>query len=633
MTKSKRMSIPSGIIVVLAVLLATACGTFEVGIISNTSGTQATPTGPGKPVATPVAPTPSASAAIPQPTARPSEVTTVAVTPDGAVWYGFGLRVWPAAGGGGVKRRFGGAVTHFGFDDGLPDERVQLLKVAPDGVLWAGAGRYLATFNGRAWEVIQPVARYIDSAVVDITFTPDGAVWIASPFELVRFDGRSVTMYGQMVHALAVAPDGAIWAAGWEGLQDSAYVGRFDGLDWTTHNTIEAFQERVAKMAITPDGLVWGATGRHGVVRFDGESWREYTTADGLPSNAIVDIGVAPDGLLWAVTDYGVAYFDGSAWASVDDAPGWITAMAFAPDATIWFGTSTGTVENYEPKPDIYLAMTPPAPVGTEDAAQIQSFEVAPAQIDPGDVVTLTWEALGDRATICPSARFVLFAPDDCWDVPLSGTTTFTVPHEAAGAQFIGFNLTVESDDSPSPAAGWVSTALKCETSWFFTDDPQAGICPGEPIRSYGAAQRFERGTMLWIEELGRYVILEEASLLGDEARKTVSYVHDPLDILQDTSAQVHPPEGLYAPVSGFGLVWRGDVRNSAGYRESLGWALEPEFGYETVFQCDDALPSGGRSWQTCYLKGPNDEVIVLHPLGGWHLLGEQESRVPQNDG
>jgi hypothetical protein len=624
MIRSRRMTIPFATAVALAMLLATACGTFELGIeVNDTSGTQATPTAVGEPVATPVGPTPSASPVVPQPTAKPSDVTTMAVTPDGAVWCGFGLRAWPAAGGGGVKRWFGETVTHFGLDDGLPDESVQVLKVAPDGVLWAGAGRYLARFNGRAWEVIEPVARHIDSAVADITFTPDGAAWIASPFTLVRFDGRSVTMYDQMVHALAVAPDGAIWASGWEGLQDSAYVGRFDGLDWTTHNTIEAFQERVAKIAITPDGLVWGATGRHGVVRFDGQGWKEYTTADGLPSNAIVDIGVAPDGLLWAVTDYGVATFDGSAWVSVDDVPGWIKTMAFAPDGSIWFGTSAGTVENYEPKPDITLTMTPSSP-GTEAAAQILSFEVAPAQIDPGDAVTLTWKALGDRATICPSARFVLFAADDCWDVPLSGMTSFTVPQEATGAQFIGFTLTVESDDSPTPAVGHVSTALKCDTSWFFTDELQAGICPREPIRSYAAAQRFERGTMLWIQELGRYVILEETTLHGQDGRKQVSYVHDPLEITRDTSAEVHAPEGLHAPVSGFGLVWRGDVRSSPGYRERLGWALEPEFGYDTVFQCDDALPSGGRSWQTCYLKGPSDEIVVLHPLGGWHLLSER---------
>ena len=50
----------------------------------------------------------------------------------------------------------------------------------------------------------------------------------------------------------------------------------------------------------------------------------------------------------------------------------------------------------------------------------------------------------------------------------------------------------------------------------------------------------------------------------------------------------------------------------------AFGWALGPEFGYQAVYQCDDAPPTGGRSWQTCALLGPDGEVVVLHPLGGW---------------
>jgi len=266
-----------------------------------------------------------------------------------------------------------------------------------------------------------------------------------------------------------------------------------------------------------------------------------------------------------------------------------------------------------------------PTPTGTPAKPQILSFEVTPTQIEPGDAVTLTWEARGDQATICPSARFVLFTSDNCQQVPLSGATTFTIPLEAAGFQFIDFLLNVETHgSSPPEVMGQVSVALKCHTTWFFSDEPQAGVCPTELIRSYAAAQRFERGTMIWLEQLGRYIILDETLLQEQDARKQVDYVYDPLEIIRDTSTEIHPPEGFYAPQSGFGLVWRGDVSNAPGYRETLGWALHPEFGYEAIFQCDDARPSGGRSWQTCYLKGPDDEVIVLHPLGGWYLLGER---------
>ncbi|NIO69044.1 MAG: hypothetical protein GTN71_08415, partial [Anaerolineae bacterium] len=80
-----------------------------------------------------------------------------------------------------------------------------------------------------------------------------------------------------------------------------------------------------------------------------------------------------------------------------------------------------------------------PSPTETPANPQILSFEVTPTWSDPGDTVTLTWEARGDRATICPSARFVLFTSDDCQPVPLSGTTTFTIPLEATGFHFIDF--------------------------------------------------------------------------------------------------------------------------------------------------------------------------------------------------
>lgn len=276
------------------------------------------------------------------------------------------------------------------------------------------------------------------------------------------------------------------------------------------------------------------------------------------------------------------------------------------------------------PTPATPEASPPPTPTGTPIHPRILTFRVTPAQADPGDTVTLTWEASGERATICPSARFVLFTSDDCQNVTLSGATTFTIPLEAAGFQFITFLLSVGTDDSPGAEMESVTVALKCHLTWFFSDEPQAGICPTAPVTSFAAAQYFERGTMIWIEQLGRYFILEQTLLYPDDVRKQVYFIQDPLEIFRDSSAEIDPPEGLYAPESGFGLVWRGDVSGSPGFRESLGWALSPEFGYEAILQCDDALPSGGRSWQTCYLRRPDDEAVALHPLGGWHLLGER---------
>jgi hypothetical protein len=244
--------------------------------------------------------------------------------------------------------------------------------------------------------------------------------------------------------------------------------------------------------------------------------------------------------------------------------------------------------------------------------------------VDPGDEVVLAWEAVGERAILCPSARFVLFTRDDCRLISPKGRITYTIPLEATGFQFIHFSLTAQAEGVPGSSPWQVSVALKCRLKWFFSEEPQAGICPTEPIELAAVAQRFERGTMIWLEALGRYYVLDPALVHEQDVRKRLGVFLDPLEAVQDTFSEVSPPEGFYAPAGGLGLVWRGDLGDSAGYREALGWALAPEFGYDAILQCDNALPSGGRSWRTCYLEGPESEVVVLHPLGGWYLLGEK---------
>jgi hypothetical protein len=350
------------------------------------------------------------------------------------------------------------------------------------------------------------------------------------------------------------------------------------------------------------------------VVQVDGAREEEYYLGQG-------DQPVwSPDGVWLAFNhaqrgvEIGIHLAQAGTWESkpLDLAPdaylvGWIEVAASATPEATPVAPPTSTPEATEPsvKPEI------------------ASFGVIPGEAEPGDVITLIWEAKGDRATLCPTSHFVLFTQADCQQVPLSGSTTFALPQEAKGNSYIDWILRVEGEGSAEPAIWQTSVALKCERTWFFSDEPQAGICPREPVETYAAIQRFQRGTMIWLQASGRYVILEETPTGEEDTQGRVTYVSDPLDIVEDTSADVEAPEGLYAPVSGFGLLWRGDVRGVPGYREQLSWALAPEFGYDATLQCDDALPSGGRSWQTCYLEGPEGEAYVLDPLDRWYVWAQ----------
>jgi hypothetical protein len=297
------------------------------------------------------------------------------------------------------------------------------------------------------------------------------------------------------------------------------------------------------------------------------------------------------------------------------------TAVPSSTETPIVAPTATKMVPSPTASTAAQVQEATQGPTQLPETPAINGFTAEPEVVNPGGTVTLVWEATGERATICPSARYVLFSADNCLSVPTAGTTTFTVPADVGGNHLINFILRVETSGAPEAAEWQVSVALPCEMSWFFDDEVPAGHCPTQPVSSFAAAQRFEHGTMIWLERPGRYYILDESTPYGDGLRRGLQIISDPLEIVGDSSGDVHPPDGLYAPQSGFGLVWRGDVTVSPGFREVLGWALGPEFGYDATLQCDDAPPSGGRSWQTCYLLGPAGEVIVLHPLGGWYLL------------
>jgi len=199
-------------------------------------------------------------------------------------------------------------------------------------------------FDGVDWEAVALCGEYLLTGnVLDIDFTPNGSAWLATGFGLLRLDGER-TAYERMIHSVAVAPDGSIWANGWEGTQDSLYVARFDGGKWTTFKGADSFPGGFLVGALTPDGLLWATIPDSRLASFDGQSWGEerswtlYSSADGLPLDQVTTLSVAPDGALWVGTTSGAARFDG-AWTA-HAAGEVVRTIAFGPQGEVWLDTT-----------------------------------------------------------------------------------------------------------------------------------------------------------------------------------------------------------------------------------------------------------------------------------------------------
>jgi ligand-binding sensor domain-containing protein len=139
---------------------------------------------------------------------------------------------------------------------------------------------------------------------------------------------------------IAIAPDGAVWVAALRGVsrlhpQRKEWVAVAVGADTA---------DEIRSITTGPDGTVWLASrlGK-GVYRWDGASWGQLTSDDGLISGWVNDVTVAPDAAVWFATEEGASRWDEASgtWSqyTVKD---WLYANAvqrvlFTPDGRVWF--------------------------------------------------------------------------------------------------------------------------------------------------------------------------------------------------------------------------------------------------------------------------------------------------------
>ena len=110
-------------------------------------------------------------------------------------------------------------------------------------------------------------------------------------------------------------------------------VSRYDGATWRTFNTADGLASNdVLGMVEDHAGNLWASSGSSGVLdvaptgrgvsRYDGTSWRTFTTADGLVDDRVTALLVDHAGNVWLGTYGGVSRYDGSTWSKFTTADG-----------------------------------------------------------------------------------------------------------------------------------------------------------------------------------------------------------------------------------------------------------------------------------------------------------------------
>lgn len=127
-----------------------------------------------------------------------------------------------------------------------------------------------------------------------------------------RFDGESFTHLGEADGLV----DNKIFTL-FEDSQQRLWIGTRDGLSVYENGRVrklsaDIFPFQVIRKIVEDDaGYLWIATYNDGVIRFDGENYRQYNTERGLLNNTVMDIKIDKEGTLWFATYGGVASYDG----------------------------------------------------------------------------------------------------------------------------------------------------------------------------------------------------------------------------------------------------------------------------------------------------------------------------------
>jgi hypothetical protein len=259
------------------------------------------------------------------------------------------------------------------------------------------------------------------------------------------------------------------------------------------------------------------------------------------------------------------------------------------------------------PTPVPTVPATPESTATTEvgSGPVIRFFRADVEEADPGDTILLEWASEGaTRAFLhhmLPSGQF----GSQSWEVDSVGSLSYTIdPGERNHTMFYLY----VADESDRTADAMLTVYIRCPDTWFFSPPPDE--CPWPAVFSAGAEQHFERGTMIWIAEQDRIVVLYDDEQFSPKWQIFADEWSEGMETLDPT---LTPPPGYQQPVRGFGLVWR---RNPS-VRSRLGWAVDQETGFATAVQRTTRW-----KYNSMFIRALDGDVWHLEPeASGWEKI------------
>jgi ligand-binding sensor domain-containing protein len=250
--------------------------------------------------------------------------------------------IWFGTSGEGVYQYDGKAFTQFTKKDGLYSNSIFKIIGDKSGNIWFGTKEAITRFDGKKFTNIAIPSSVRSNFVLSQSFNYDpatknelwsmmqdksGKFWLGTTDGIYCFDGKTFTRFLDNKNILNTAhvtlkwtqciyedKSGNIWFGSW--VYGNEGISRYDGKSITQYKPYG--EGWIRSISEDKNGVLMFVTRHHGVCRFDGKNFNNFTEKAGLQNASINCIFQDKSGNFWFGTELGGGELneDGGLWFS-----------------------------------------------------------------------------------------------------------------------------------------------------------------------------------------------------------------------------------------------------------------------------------------------------------------------------
>ncbi|MBN1598898.1 MAG: T9SS type A sorting domain-containing protein [Bacteroidales bacterium] len=250
---------------------------------------------------------------------------------------------------GGVTRYDGLNWDTFIKDDGLATNSVRSIGEDDYGRIWFGSDSSMITiYNGSdfiIYSALSAIPNVITTAITEINDT----IYATSIVGVVLYSYKTAwtnyhqsAMTGNTIECAIVDNSDNLWIGTW-----GQGVGKYDGASWNNFSTTEGLSgNNVYGLAQDDSSYIWVASSSAGLSKITSDTVLSYDSGDGLPGTGCYSVDSDNEGNIWIGTNAGLSKFDGSTfenYTTLDGLPGnHVKTIHCSETGDIWIGTTAG---------------------------------------------------------------------------------------------------------------------------------------------------------------------------------------------------------------------------------------------------------------------------------------------------